>query len=98
LHLVQARTESESRRGSAHERGYSAAWRKARWHFLRAHPLCAEHQRSGQLVAASVVDHIVPHRGDKDRFWMRSNWQPLCKPCHDSKTARENGGFGNDRQ
>lgn len=24
-------------------------------------------------------------------FWDEANWQPLCKPCHDQKTAREDG-------
>ena len=38
---------------------------------------------------ATVVDHIVPHRGDWARFIDRSNLQSLCKPCHDAKTARE---------
>ena len=47
---------------------------------------------SGQQMA--VVDHIIPHKGDKVLFWDRSNWQPLCKTCHDTKTAREDGGFG----
>jgi 5-methylcytosine-specific restriction protein A len=43
---------------------------------------------------AAVVDHITPHGGDEALFWDRDNWQPLCKPCHDAKTAREDGGFG----
>lgn len=29
-------------------------------------------------------------------MWDECNWQPLCKPCHDSKTAREDGGFGRE--
>jgi 5-methylcytosine-specific restriction protein A len=41
-----------------------------------------------------VVDHIVPHKGEKVAFWNRANWQPLCKRCHDIKTATEDGGFG----
>ncbi len=24
-----------------------------------------------------------------DLFWGSKNWQPLCKPCHDSIKARE---------
>ena len=28
------------------------------------------------------------------KFWDRNNWQPLCKQCHDRKTATEDGGFG----
>lgn len=46
------------------------------------------------VEAASVVDHIVPHKGDQKLFWRRSNWQSLCKRCHDVKTATEDGGFG----
>nr|WP_312862137.1 HNH endonuclease [Rhizobium sp. P32RR-XVIII] len=34
---------------------------------------------------ANVVDHRAPHRGDKRLFWSRSNWQPLCTPCHSSR-------------
>jgi 5-methylcytosine-specific restriction protein A len=40
-------------------------------------------------VPATVVDHIVPHRGDPVLFWDEANWQGLCKLCHDAKTARE---------
>lgn len=41
----------------------------------------------------SVVDHIIPHRGDQDLFWSEWNWQALCKHCHDHKTASTDGGF-----
>ena len=46
------------------------------------------------IVRATVVDHIIPHKGDQKLFWDTRNWQPLCKPCHDKKTATEDGGFG----
>jgi 5-methylcytosine-specific restriction enzyme A len=46
-------------------------------------------QAAGRLAAATVVDHIVPHRGDPVLFWDEGNWQSQCKPCHDAKTARE---------
>ena len=74
-------------RGGAYVRGYDASWRKARALFLRQHPLCAECRRNGRLTPATVVDHIVPHRGDKGLFWDQKNWQPLCKGCHDRKTG-----------
>lgn len=45
--------------------------------------------------SAMVVDHIVPYRGDPVLFWDPDNHQGLCKSCHDSKTATEDGGFGN---
>lgn len=74
---------------SAFSRGYDRKWQRVSKAFLRSHPLCAECQRNGRYVAATVVDHIVPHRGEQKLFWDESNWQPLCKRCHDQKTGRE---------
>ena len=74
-------------RGSATERGYDAKWRRARKLFLQRHPLCANCLSQGVLTPATVVDHIVPHRGDHRLFWDEQNWQPLCKACHDRKTG-----------
>jgi len=71
------------------ERGYDGRWKKAREAYLRKHPLCLYCEREGRITAATVVDHIVPHRGDKAIFWDSSNWQPLCKACHDSVKAKE---------
>lgn len=80
--------ESDRLRGTAHERGYDSRWREARREHLRVHPLCEECQRAGRIRAATAVDHIIPHRGDKRLFWDRSNWQSLCDTCHGRKTAR----------
>ena len=74
---------------SAASRGYGTAWRKARKQYLEEHPLCVECMKEGRYVKATVVDHVVPHRGDKVLFWDRSNWQALCKRCHDRKTMHE---------
>ena len=74
-------------RGGANARGYDTRWRKARALFLRQHPLCTECRRNGVLTPATVVDHIIPHRGDRTLFWDQKNWQPLCKDCHDKKTG-----------
>lgn len=84
-------------RGTAAQRGYNAAWRRARLAFLRQHPWCVMCEQEGKLVPAEVVDHVIPHKGDYERFWDLSNWQALCKRHHDSKTAREDGGFGNGK-
>lgn len=68
---------------------YGAAWRRARDAFLREHPTCkACGEYSGRVVAATVVDHVVPHRGNPRLFWDRANWQALCKRCHDSHKQR----------
>lgn len=74
-------------RENAAQRGYDSRWRAARKHFLERHPLCALCLKEGKTVPATVVDHVIPHRGDARLFWDKSNWQPLCKDCHDHKTG-----------
>lgn len=76
-------------RENSTKRGYDSKWRKARARYLKVHPLCVRCQEKGILTKATVVDHIVPHRGDKTLFWDESNWQSLCKKCHDKKTWNE---------
>ena len=75
------------RRESAVERGYGREWRRARAAYLCANPFCAMCITDRKLTLATVVDHIIPHRGDDALFWDESNWQPLCKRCHDKKTG-----------
>jgi len=77
---------------SAGKRGYNSRWQKVRKEYLKRHPLCEECMRNGKYTKytqATVVDHITPHRGNMELFWDESNWQSLCKPCHDRKTGRE---------
>ena len=74
---------------SADSRGYNRRWRKISKAFLKAHPLCVRCFAEGRYTKATVVDHIIPHRGDRELFWDRSNWQPLCKHHHDVKTMTE---------
>ena len=79
----------DRQRPSAARRGYGPRWRRARAAYLARHPLCAACRAHGSLVLATIVDHVVPHRGDQKLFWDERNWQGLCKLCHDAKTARE---------
>lgn len=90
----QQQRQYDKERGSSSQRGYGSRWRKARAAYLCAHPLCEVCLKQGLVVPAEVVDHIVPHKGDQGLFWDSSNWQALCKPCHDAKTSREDGGWG----
>lgn len=54
--------------------------------------LCEE---EGVVEPATIVDHIVPHRGDTKLFWnTEGNWQSLCASCHSRKTVKE-GQFSN---
>lgn len=97
----------DHQRGSAYARGYTPRWQQYRATFLREHPLCGERAdgrrysehsyctEQDRVVAANVVDHIKPHRGDEALFWDPENHQALCDPCHNRKTATEDGGFGN---
>jgi 5-methylcytosine-specific restriction endonuclease McrA len=80
-------------RQSAASRGYGSRWRRFRASFLASHPLCVMCLASGRTTQASVVDHIVPHRGDMALFWQPGNHQALCKEHHDSaKKAEEHHG------
>jgi 5-methylcytosine-specific restriction protein A len=67
----------------------SARWREARQRFLVAHPLCVQCEQAGRVVPATVVDHIVPHRGNPERFWDVLNWRSLCVSHHNAKSANE---------
>ena len=77
------------------ERGYGARWQRLAKRFLAEveHSLYRTCAKEGRTVAAQVVDHIVPHRGDPALFWDRTNWQGLCKSHHSrDKQAEERGG------
>ena len=68
--------------------GHGAAWQKYRAGYLRSHPFCVMCEKWGSLTAATVVDHIEPHKGDQQKFWDPTNHQSLCKPCHDAHKQR----------
>jgi len=79
----------DANRPSARQRGYTRDWERARADFLKHYSVCANANCRAQ---ATVVDHIIPHRGDQDLFWDRSNWQPLCLHCHNSVKQRQERG------
>ena len=72
---------------------YDRKWQKCRAAQLRAHPLCRLCMDvRGLVTAASVADHVVPHRGDPVLF--EGPLQSLCAPCHNSwKQSLESGGY-----
>lgn len=74
---------------SAHERGYGHKWRKARNLYLQANPLCVYCQEDGRIEPATVVNHVIPHKGDQTLFWDQENWAAVCRLHHDSTIARE---------
>jgi 5-methylcytosine-specific restriction protein A len=47
----------------------------------------------GVATVATVTDHIEPHGGDWNAFWMGKT-QSLCKSCHDGrKRVSERRGY-----
>jgi 5-methylcytosine-specific restriction enzyme A len=85
----EVKRELDRQRPSAAQRGYDSRWRNVRARYLAEHPLCASCLAEGRLTAATVVDHVIAHGGDRQLFCDRDNWQALCKGCHDSKTVRD---------
>lgn len=69
----------------------SKDWRVLRAAVLRESPLCVVCKAKDHLIAAGVVDHVVPLKDGGARF-DRANLQPLCVSCHNRKTARETAG------
>lgn len=67
-HKKDTRTYDKNR-GSAAERGYDTRWQKARRTYLMHHPLCVECMKDNVIEPATVVDHIIPHKGDMVLFW-----------------------------
>lgn len=81
-----------SDKGSSTARGYGSNWRKFRNRFLKENPLCEICLEVGVIEAATVVDHIEPHRGNMELFWQTGNHQALCARCHSGrKQVIENG-------
>lgn len=73
---------------------YNYKWSKLSKAFLKRNPLCVYCLQVGKTTPATVTDHIVPHMGNLELFWDQSNFQPLCKHCHDSvKTMEEARGY-----
>ena len=47
---------------------------------------CAKQE--GKITVATIVDHVIPHKGDSVLFNDVRNWQPLCKAHHDRTKQR----------
>ena len=65
-------------------------WKKLRAWQLRKWPLCQRCWISRAIaVAAKVVHHKTPHKGDWALFLAHDNLESLCKACHDSDAQAE---------
>lgn len=74
----------DKKRPSARQRGYDAEWERESKAFLAVYSSC---RRCGKQ--ATLVDHITPIRVAPHRRMDRTNWQPLCTPCHSGAKQRQ---------
>ena len=95
---MAARRDYRSAEAAAYRKMYGTAeWQKLRRRRLDEEPLCRMCAAKGLVNAASVCDHIKPHRGEPALFFDYSNTQSLCPPCHDgTKKHIEAYGFSNE--
>ena len=61
-------------------------WQQHRLRQLKREPLCAMCLAQGKVTAATVADHITPHKGDYELFW-HGPLQSLCA-FHHNKTKQ----------
>jgi 5-methylcytosine-specific restriction protein A len=81
---AERRARHDATRPSARARGYDSKWDRERAAYLAVHTTCV---RCG--APSTIVNHIVPHRGDRSLFWRRSNWEAVCTPCHSGPIQSE---------
>ncbi|AWW32162.1 hypothetical protein DN752_19575 [Echinicola strongylocentroti] len=72
-------------------------WINLRRFFLSRNPFCAECEKNGELISATVVDHKIPRKERKDLEYELDNLQGLCESCHNSKSSREGRGGQNSK-
>jgi 5-methylcytosine-specific restriction protein A len=91
----QRKLEYEQQRRQRQWRAWygTARWKKRRADQLIREPLCRRCLSAGLIVAATVANHIVPHRGDATLFW-ESAIESLCARCHNSVVQSEEAGGG----
>ena len=77
---------------SRHKRGYGREHVKLREQLLKQEPLCrpCRQKNPPQFTPATIADHVTPI-AKGGAVHDLSNMQPVCKPCHDRKTAEDNG-------
>ena len=66
----------------------TARWKRLRAAHLSLYPLCIECIEHGELIASSVVDHIVAMSSGGPAYPGHDGLAALCPPCHSRKTAR----------
>lgn len=91
--MMRRRPDRRSAEAIAYRRLYKTAqWRSRRMHQLAYEPLCRMCAAAARVTAATIADHIIPHRGDPELFF-KGELQSLCDEepwrCHSKVKQRE---------
>ena len=92
VHKRERDRETDRRRGTAAERGYTYRWSKySKWFLAQpGNELCRLRLDRRCRKIAECVDHIKPPAGPDDPlFWDPSNHQAACLVCNSIKGNRE---------
>ncbi|MDO1559805.1 hypothetical protein Q0812_10245 [Brevundimonas sp. 2R-24] len=91
---MSRRRDNRSAEARAYRKLYGTArWRERRREQLTREPLCRFCLEVGEIVQATVADHVIEHRGDPDLFWF-GDLQSLCATHHNAAKQRiERGGY-----
>jgi len=81
-------------RRNSFDRGYDTKWNKLRNIFIQDNPICVGCKPKGWIVAARIVDHIIPVHVAPERRLDVSNLQSLCRTCHTIKTNEDLTKYG----
>jgi len=87
VHKTEMSRQYNATRDPDFNQRYGRQWRKIRTLYISKHPLCEECEKSGRLVPATEVHHIIPL--DEGGSNADENLQALCKPCHSRHTLNE---------
>jgi 5-methylcytosine-specific restriction enzyme A len=79
-HLKPAITPDSPVRYGFHQ---TARWKRLRKLQLAQEPLCKFCLERGSVTAATVADHVEPHKGNWTKF-VTGKLQSLCYQCHNS--------------
>ncbi len=78
-----ARAKEQTRAYQDIRKLYSTVrWARLRQIILVRDPFCG----LCHIAPSTDVDHIEPHKGNRERFWDEANLWGLCHRCHSRKT------------
>ncbi|MEN0049034.1 MAG: HNH endonuclease signature motif containing protein [Bacteroidota bacterium] len=89
---IPAKPKQEGRKESNQSIYNSTRWRKLRKLVIEAQPLCKVCEYIGEVVAAQVVDHVVPIN-EGGATWNEENLCPMCHKHHNRKSGYETRGM-----